>query len=299
MDDTRLELVTSRTSSGCATSCANRPFIGNGYCTRCRWICQHFFAFSPWLKLKKPYFRLPPRRRRAKDIQIENRLKCVRLLSVGDVNGAFDGLSVAGEDELRRADGDACDRTAAGLVGLDAYNALVRGRPFVVGRDGKREVRAGQRYLVADMDQELGALFVAVVDAEGGYLRRGGRRRRGSRRRRGGGGDVRRRGGHGGRVGIVRVLKADSYHDDERRDDGDYQNYAEYELPFAVVGGSAVGGGALDGAGGRARRTPAVLNSACAALRAAAAQTRELFAAAAAAYLRNKAHMCSSLILII
>lgn len=26
VDDTRLELVTSRTSSGCATSCANRPF---------------------------------------------------------------------------------------------------------------------------------------------------------------------------------------------------------------------------------------------------------------------------------
>ena len=34
VDDTRLELVTSRTSSGCATSCANRPFfIGNGYST--------------------------------------------------------------------------------------------------------------------------------------------------------------------------------------------------------------------------------------------------------------------------
>ena len=27
VDDTRLELVTSRTSSGCATSCANRPSI--------------------------------------------------------------------------------------------------------------------------------------------------------------------------------------------------------------------------------------------------------------------------------
>ena len=26
VDDTRLELVTSRTSSGCATSCANRPY---------------------------------------------------------------------------------------------------------------------------------------------------------------------------------------------------------------------------------------------------------------------------------
>ncbi len=36
VDDTRLELVTSRTSSGCATSCANRPFIGTGYCTRYR-----------------------------------------------------------------------------------------------------------------------------------------------------------------------------------------------------------------------------------------------------------------------
>ena len=27
VDDTRLELVTSRTSSGCATSCANRPAL--------------------------------------------------------------------------------------------------------------------------------------------------------------------------------------------------------------------------------------------------------------------------------
>ena len=29
VDDTRLELVTSRTSSGCATSCANRPFFSS------------------------------------------------------------------------------------------------------------------------------------------------------------------------------------------------------------------------------------------------------------------------------
>ena len=32
VDDTRLELVTSRTSSGCATSCANRPALSSkGY----------------------------------------------------------------------------------------------------------------------------------------------------------------------------------------------------------------------------------------------------------------------------
>ena len=43
VDDTRLELVTSRTSSGCATSCANRPFIGIDYSNRCRCICQYFF----------------------------------------------------------------------------------------------------------------------------------------------------------------------------------------------------------------------------------------------------------------
>ena len=30
VDDTRLELVTSRTSSGCATSCANRPALKTG-----------------------------------------------------------------------------------------------------------------------------------------------------------------------------------------------------------------------------------------------------------------------------
>ena len=36
VDDTRLELVTSRTSSGCATSCANRPysFVGKGYSSK-------------------------------------------------------------------------------------------------------------------------------------------------------------------------------------------------------------------------------------------------------------------------
>ena len=202
----------------------------------------------------------------------KSELAVKRVLSVGHIYGAFGGFSVAGEDELRCSYGDAGDRASAGLIGLDADNALIRGRPLVIGRDGKREVRAGQRYLVADMDQELGALIVAVVDAEGGYLGRRGRSRSRSRRRGRSGGDVRRRGGHGGRVGIIRVLKADGYHDDERRDDGDYQNYAEYELPFAVVGGAAVGGGALDGAGGRARRAPAVLNSACAALRAAAAQ---------------------------
>ena len=34
VDDTRLELVTSRTSSGCATSCANRPALSSkGYFT--------------------------------------------------------------------------------------------------------------------------------------------------------------------------------------------------------------------------------------------------------------------------
>ena len=40
---TRLELVTSRTSSGCATSCANRSFIGIDCSNRCRCICQYFF----------------------------------------------------------------------------------------------------------------------------------------------------------------------------------------------------------------------------------------------------------------
>ena len=43
VDDTRLELVTSRTSSGCATSCANRSFIGIDCSNRCRCICQYFF----------------------------------------------------------------------------------------------------------------------------------------------------------------------------------------------------------------------------------------------------------------
>ncbi len=45
VDDTRLELVTSRTSSGCATSCANRPyaFVGKGYCSKRHMKCQGFF----------------------------------------------------------------------------------------------------------------------------------------------------------------------------------------------------------------------------------------------------------------
>ena len=47
VDDTRLELVTSRTSSGCATSCANRPcLISKGYFNRCTGACQVFFSFS-------------------------------------------------------------------------------------------------------------------------------------------------------------------------------------------------------------------------------------------------------------
>ena len=45
VDDTRLELVTSRTSSGCATSCANRPysFVGKGYSSKRHRNCQGFF----------------------------------------------------------------------------------------------------------------------------------------------------------------------------------------------------------------------------------------------------------------
>ena len=43
VDDTRLELVTSRTSSGCATSCANRPFLfSKGYFNPSGYKCQAF-----------------------------------------------------------------------------------------------------------------------------------------------------------------------------------------------------------------------------------------------------------------
>ena len=44
VDDTRLELVTSRTSSGCATSCANRPSLFQlGHFTSRGITCQVFF----------------------------------------------------------------------------------------------------------------------------------------------------------------------------------------------------------------------------------------------------------------
>ena len=44
VDDTRLELVTSRTSSGCATSCANRPcLISGSYFNPYFFSCQVFF----------------------------------------------------------------------------------------------------------------------------------------------------------------------------------------------------------------------------------------------------------------
>lgn len=193
------------------------------------------------------------------------------FLSVGHINRALGGFSVAGEDELRRADGKTLYRAAAGFVGGDARDGLIGDRPLVVGSDGHREVRACERYLVPDVDQELGALLPAVVDAERGYLRRGrgSRGRRGCRRR--DGGDLRRRGRHGRGVGIVRIIEADGYHDNERGDDRDDQNYAEYELPFAVVGGSLVCGGTFDGAGRCARSAAAVLNPAGAALGAAAA----------------------------
>ena len=56
VDDTRLELVTSRTSSGCATSCANRPFlIGRSYSTLSHRKSQElspifslFYAAAAW-----------------------------------------------------------------------------------------------------------------------------------------------------------------------------------------------------------------------------------------------------------
>lgn len=89
VDDTRLELVTSRTSSGCATSCANRPiFIGNGYSTRCRWICQHFF-------------------------------------SVSHINRAFGGFSVAREDDLHRSCAYARHGAGAVFVGRHGRNVRV------------------------------------------------------------------------------------------------------------------------------------------------------------------------------
>ena len=48
VDDTRLELVTSRTSSGCATSCANRPALSSkkNYITPLR-DCQAFSSRKP------------------------------------------------------------------------------------------------------------------------------------------------------------------------------------------------------------------------------------------------------------
>ena len=88
VDDTRLELVTSRTSSGCATSCANRPFfIGNGYSTRCRWICQYLFLIS-------------------------------------HINRAFGGFSVAREDDLHRS--CAYARHGAGAVFVGRHGCNVR-----------------------------------------------------------------------------------------------------------------------------------------------------------------------------
>ena len=55
VDDTRLELVTSRTSSGCATSCANRPALSSkkDYITRLS-DCQAFSSRKPdFFRLRK------------------------------------------------------------------------------------------------------------------------------------------------------------------------------------------------------------------------------------------------------
>ena len=55
VDDTRLELVTSRTSSGCATSCANRPALSSkkDYITPLR-DCQAFSSRKPdFFRLRK------------------------------------------------------------------------------------------------------------------------------------------------------------------------------------------------------------------------------------------------------
>ena len=48
VDDTRLELVTSRTSSGCATSCANRPYLiyqQNVFYQNTAWMSILFYIF--------------------------------------------------------------------------------------------------------------------------------------------------------------------------------------------------------------------------------------------------------------
>ena len=50
VDDTGLEPVTSRTSSGCSTSCANHP-NSMDYYTRSYLFCQHFFRISPEKKI--------------------------------------------------------------------------------------------------------------------------------------------------------------------------------------------------------------------------------------------------------
>ena len=66
VDDTRLELVTSRTSSGCATSCANRPSACLEYTcfsSLSSIFCAKGQRFSPGMK--KPFRRTPcPEHRR-------------------------------------------------------------------------------------------------------------------------------------------------------------------------------------------------------------------------------------------
>ena len=65
VDDTRLELVTSRTSSGCATSCANRPCCSSkAYFISISSVCQEVFShFSQNRRTSSAdsrIFRFPP-----------------------------------------------------------------------------------------------------------------------------------------------------------------------------------------------------------------------------------------------
>ena len=70
VDDTRLELVTSRTSSGCATSCANRPALSSkGYSTAWLIKCQAFSArfFKKRRKGKRPHGAVCAQRKSPRD----------------------------------------------------------------------------------------------------------------------------------------------------------------------------------------------------------------------------------------
>lgn len=211
VDDTRLELVTSRTSSGCATSCANRPNqSASVIIRRVMPICQQQisnFAIFLFSRAGGGFCRLPA------DCSADDDLTGRRL-------------AVTLERDRRVAAADAGNKTL--VVDLD--DALVVDRPLDavlrrVRRNGRRELDRVPR-----LGGEACGLIAEEGDRDGLDLRRGARgrarARAGTRRRRCGRGRARR-----DDCLVIAAVERRCDEQDDRDDDCRDQTQANDKLP--------------------------------------------------------------------